>query len=91
MKTVINIKADQEIKNKAKKLAGDLGLSLSAIVNAYLRQFVRDKSVYFSKAPSMSKNLEQLLGTIEKEVKQKKNISDGISDNKALRKYLASL
>lgn len=91
MKTVINIKADRQIKIKAKKLAEDLGLSLSAIINAYLRQFVRNKSVYFSAAPSMSKELEDVLGKIDKDVKQKKNLSLAISDAKSLKRYLSSL
>ena len=91
MKTVINIKADRQIKMKAKKLAEDLGLSLSAIINAYLRQFVRNKSVYFSAAPSMSKELEDVLGKIDKDVKQKKNLSLAISDAKSLKRYLSSL
>lgn len=91
MKTVINIKADREIKIKARKLAQDLGLSLSAIINAYLRQFVRNKSVYFTTAPSMSKELEDILGTIDRDIKQKKNLSPAISDAKALKKYLSSL
>lgn len=91
MKTVINIKADRDIKMKAKKLAGDLGLSLSAVINAYLKQFVRNKSVYFSAVPSMSKELENLLGKIDRDIKQKKNLSPAISDVKGLKKYLSSL
>ncbi len=91
MKTVINIKADQEVKIKAKKIAKDLGLSLSAIINAYLRQFIRNKSVYFSSTPNMSKELENILGNIEKDVKQKKNLSRSISNGRDLEKYLSSL
>lgn len=91
MKTLINIKADQEVKIKAKKIAQNLGLSLSAIINAYLKQFIRNKSVYFSATPNMSKELEDILGNIEKDIKQKKNLSFLISDKKDLKKYLSSL
>ncbi len=90
MKTVINVKADKEIKVKAKKIAQDLGLSLSAVINAYLKQFVRNKSVYFSAKPNMSKELEDLLGIIEKDIKKDKNLSFVISDKKDLKKYLSS-
>jgi len=45
MKTLINIKADKEIKKDAQRIAADLGFSLSAVINAYLKQFVRNKEV----------------------------------------------
>lgn len=91
MKTVINIKADRDIKIKARKIAEDLGLSLSAVINAYLKQFVRNKSVYFSVAPSMSKELEDILGGIDRDIKRKKNLSSMIFDSKELNRYLSSL
>jgi len=91
MKTLINIKADQEVKIKAKKIAQELGLSLSAVINAYLKQFIRNKSVYFSTVPSMSKELEDVLGGIEKDIKQDKNLSRSISNIKDLKKYLSSV
>ncbi|MAF20636.1 MAG: type II toxin-antitoxin system antitoxin, RelB/DinJ family [Parcubacteria group bacterium] len=91
MKTVINVKADQEVKIKAKKIAQDLGLSLSAVINAYLKQFIRNKSVYFSSTPNMSKELEDILGKIEGDIKRGKNLSRSISDSKNLKKYLSSL
>ncbi|MCG2809513.1 MAG: DUF6364 family protein [Candidatus Portnoybacteria bacterium] len=91
MKTVINIKADRDVKIKARKIAEELGLSLSAVINAYLKQFVRNKSVYFSATPSMSKELEDILGGIDRDIKRKKNLSGVISDSKELNRYLSSL
>ncbi len=91
MKTVINIKADQKVKTNAKKIAQELGLSLSAVINAYLKQFIRNKSVYFSATPHMSKELEDILGQAEKDIKKDKNLSHSISNVKDLRKYLSSL
>lgn len=90
MKTVINFKTDWEVKKTAQELAKELGLSLSAIINAYLKQFVRTKEVYFSSAPRMSTVLENLLGDIEKDVKAGRNLSTAISSEKELKKYLAS-
>jgi antitoxin component of RelBE/YafQ-DinJ toxin-antitoxin module len=37
MKTVIDVKADKDLKEDAQKPAKDLGLALSAVVNAYLK------------------------------------------------------
>jgi len=91
MKTIINIKTDKEIKKKAKEVAEGLGFSLSAVINAYLKQFVRNKEVYFGLAPRMSSELEKLLGKIEADMKKNKNISSSISSESDLKNYLSSL
>lgn len=46
--TVINIKTDREIKKEAQKIASDLGLSLSGVINGFLKQLVRDKAIVFT-------------------------------------------
>ncbi len=91
MNTVINIKTKKEVKEGAQKIASDLGLSLSAVINAYLRQFIRNKAVYFSAVPHMTPELEDLLGKIEYDIKRGRNISKQISSPAELKKYLASL
>jgi len=49
MKTLINIKTDRDVKISAQKLAKELGLSLSAVVNAYLKaNLFATKAVNFS-------------------------------------------
>ncbi len=91
MKTVINIKADKEVKETAQKIAKDLGLPLSTIINAYLKQFIRNKSVYFSSSSKISPKLEKLLGVVEKDIKNKENISRNFSSVNELSNYLDSL
>jgi addiction module RelB/DinJ family antitoxin len=44
----IFIKAEPKIKEEAKKTAEELGFSLSSILNAFLRQFVKTKTITFS-------------------------------------------
>ena len=68
MKTVINIKTDKEIKEKAQKLAHELGVPLSTLVNAYLRQFIRTREFSFSLAYSMSPELEKIIDEVEKDI-----------------------
>lgn len=46
--TIINFKTDPVLKKQAMKLSKDLGFSLSSIINAYLKHFVRTKAVSFS-------------------------------------------
>jgi addiction module RelB/DinJ family antitoxin len=45
---VINIKTDPKVKAKAQKVASDLGFSLSSLINGYLNQLVKTKTVHFS-------------------------------------------
>jgi addiction module RelB/DinJ family antitoxin len=46
--TVMSLKTDKQLKAKAQKLAKQLGFPLGTLINAFLRQFVRNKSIYFS-------------------------------------------
>ena len=48
---VITLKTNTELKNKAMKLADELGFSLSSLINAYLKQLVRTKSINYSLQP----------------------------------------
>lgn len=91
MKTIINIKTDKEIKKDAQKIAAELGLSLSAVINAHLKQFVRNKEVYFSITPRMSLEMEKLLGKVEIDIQKNRNISPAFSFKQEIKKYFSSL
>lgn len=91
MKTIINIKADREVKKHAQKIASDLGLSLSAVINAYLKQFIRNKEVYYGIVPTMSPELEKVIKRTEKDIDKNINVSQSISSEKELRERLSSL
>jgi addiction module RelB/DinJ family antitoxin len=90
MKTLINIKTDPEVKKNAQKIANELGLSLSAVINASLKQFVRNREVYFSMIPKISPEFEKLLGNIERDIRLKKNLSKPFSSAKEAIVYLNS-
>lgn len=47
---VLNVRVEPQLKKKARLVADGLGLNLSALVNAYLRQLVRTKTVHFTAA-----------------------------------------
>ena len=49
MTSTIIVRADSKLKAKAQKTAAELGLTLSAVVNGYLKDFVEKKSVSFGK------------------------------------------
>ncbi|MEK7517732.1 MAG: type II toxin-antitoxin system RelB/DinJ family antitoxin [Patescibacteria group bacterium] len=46
--TAIYIKTEARTKEKAQRVAKELGLSLSVVINALLKQFIKTKSVTFS-------------------------------------------
>lgn len=45
---VINIKTDPKVKKDVQKMAAQLGFSVSALLNGYLRHFLKTKSVHYS-------------------------------------------
>ena len=90
-KTLISIKADKEVKENAQKLARELGLSLSDVMNAALRNFIRTREVTFSSIPCMTPELERLLGVVEKDVKEGRNMSPILSSVKEVNTYLDDL
>lgn len=89
-KTMISIKTDKEVKEHAQKAARDLGISVSDVVNAALRNFIRTREVIFSAVPSMTPELERLLAQIEKDIPAAKNLSRRFSCAKDAIRYLRS-
>ncbi len=88
---MINIKTEPSLKEEAQELAEELGFSLSAIVTASLKQFVRTREVQFSAQPRMTSYLEGVLKEVEKDLKAKKRLSPAFSAGKEMDAYLDSL
>jgi addiction module RelB/DinJ family antitoxin len=64
MDAVINFKTDKRIKDEAQKIAGEMGLNLSDILNIYLRGFVKKKELYISLNENESNPSDELLGAV---------------------------
>ncbi len=90
MQTVIYIKADREVKENAAEAAKELGLSLSDVINASLRNFIRTREITFSHTPQMTPELEKLLGRVEKDIENKRNMVGPFSSAEEMDKYLDS-
>ena len=91
VKTLLNIKTDREVKEEAQKIARELGVPLSTVVNAYLKEFIREREVHLSLTPRMSHRLEKLLEGVEKDIKRDRNLSPVFSSGPAMDAYLDSL
>jgi len=76
--TSLHIKIEENIKRDAQKTAEDLGLSLSAVTKALLKQFVRTKqlSVSARDLPEISNaRTRRLLKQAEEDMKAGRGIS----------------
>lgn len=91
MITVIHLKANKEVKENAQKLAKELGLSLSDVINASLRNFIRTRTVVFTDIPTITPQFEKKLDRIVKDIKEGKNLSPTFTNMKDATDYLDSL
>lgn len=67
MKTVISVKVDEDVKESAQAIAKSMGISLSSLVNSYLRQVSATRRVELYAPEEMTPQLEQLVAEVEKE------------------------
>lgn len=83
-KSVINFKVDSEVKEEAQRLARELGVPLSSIVNAQLRELIRTRTLNVSAEPRMTPYLEKIIANVERDRKTDKNITRTNSLKEAL-------
>ena len=53
MKTVLNVKTDKDVKEKAQALAKHMGIPLSTIVNAHLKAFIASGEFTVTREPQL--------------------------------------
>lgn len=75
MKTTTSIKLDTKIKKEATKLAHELGLTLSSVINASLTQFVKEQKLILDVHPPFNTKVEKQLLKAIKDIK-KSNMKD---------------
>lgn len=86
--TVITTKIDPQTKKEAKKTAEALGIPLSVIIKAFLKHFVRTKSIEFSlRNEEPSEYLISVMKQAEENYKNN-NTSPALSNAKDAIKYL---
>lgn len=90
-KILFSIKTDKKLKQEAQKVAKDLGLPLSTVINSYLRQFVRTKEVHFSMEGELKPSVKKRLDRLEKEARAGKNLIGPFDSIKEMDAHLDSL
>ncbi len=90
MKTMINIKAELSLKKEAQSLAEDLGLSLSTVVNYFLKQFVSERKITFTDHPMPNKATRKLLDEALADIKAGRNMAGPFENVDAMIAHLKS-
>lgn len=85
MKTILNVKIDKSTKDQAAKLAGQMGLSLSAVVNSFLRNYIQTQELHVTAAPRMTPYLEKI---IDRARRENELDSPAFSEAKSLMKWV---
>lgn len=67
MKTILNVKVDKEEKEKAKQIASQMGVPLSTIINAHLREFIRTREFSVKLEPVLKPEVEKELLRMSRE------------------------
>lgn len=95
---VVNVKVNPKVKREAKKVAEKLGLSLSSLINGYLRHLIKTKTVTFSLKEEPSEYMIQALKESKADIKAGRvsptftNAKDAIAWlNDPKRKYVNQL
>ena len=88
MKTVINIKIDKGIKEKAQKVAKDLGIPLGTVIKNYLNDFIEEERVVFANHPTPNTQTRKRLNAALKDVREGKNLSPILNNAQAAIDYL---
>jgi addiction module RelB/DinJ family antitoxin len=71
MKTQLLIKTDKKLKLQAQKLAKELGIPLSTVLNSFLKRFVEEKEVTFStERYRMTPYLEKVVKQARKDIEE---------------------
>ncbi len=70
--TVISVKIDKDVKASAQEVANSAGLTLSTLVNAYLRQVAATRRIELYAPEQMTPKLERLIAEVEAELKSGK-------------------
>jgi len=88
MNTTILIKTNKALKKEASRLAKEMGVPLTTVVNAYLAQFVRDRKLSVSVDPSLThKKLIEILA-ISDDMDKRKGVGIRTSDTDKLFEHL---
>lgn len=89
-KTIINIKVNKTLKHEAQDLADEIGVPLTTVITASLKEFVRSRSLTVSAFPRLKPEIERELGEAIADYKKGKNVSKVLSKPSEIADHLNS-
>jgi len=90
-KAIINIKVNKALKHEAQNLADEIGVPLTTVITANLKEFVRSRSLTVSAFPRLKPEVERELGEAIADYKKGKNISKSFAKPSEVAGHLSSL
>jgi len=87
-KTILNIKTDPDTKQQLKEFAAELGVPVSAIMNAQIKQMLRDRKIVLSTELEPTPYLEKIMRQVEADLKTGRNISPPFSSAEEMFEHL---
>jgi antitoxin component of RelBE/YafQ-DinJ toxin-antitoxin module len=90
-KTIINVKVSKDLKREAQDLAEEIGVPLTTVITASLKEFVRSRSLTVSAFPRLKPEVERELGEAIADYKKGKNISKVFSKSDDVAGHLRAL
>jgi antitoxin component of RelBE/YafQ-DinJ toxin-antitoxin module len=90
MDTTMLIKTNKVLKQRAQKLAKEMGLPLGTLVNNYLRNFIIDRQAVFN-APMPNKKTIRAIEEARRDIKLGKNLSGPFNTAEEAISYLKKL
>jgi len=91
MKTVISVKTDPATKAQAQAVAKTIGIPLSTLINAYLRELAASQSVTFSMQPRLKRAVAASLRRINDDIEAGRNLSPEFNNTEEMVAYLNRL
>lgn len=90
-KAIINIKVSKTLKHDAQELADEIGVPLTTVISASLKEFVRSRSLTISAFPRLRPEIEKELSQAITDYKRGKNISKTFAKPSEVADHLSSL
>lgn len=72
-KATLNIKTDPQIKKQIQEFASELGVPVSVIMNAQIKQMLRDRKIILSTELEPTAYLTKIMTQVEHDIAEKRN------------------
>lgn len=66
--TKIHIKVDPRAKDEVQIIIDDMGLTLSGVINAFLKQLIRTREITFSAGNAMTPYMQKVMAEARKDI-----------------------